>query len=64
MTTPSFSFSRMGSICWSDCGLSLSTRYLFSLSMYSYSLLLRFAFEAIKYVLDVHIAGDKCRALV
>jgi hypothetical protein len=29
MTTPSFSVSRIDPICWSDCGLSLSTRYLF-----------------------------------
>jgi hypothetical protein len=64
MTTPSFSVSRMGSICWSDCGLSLATRYLFSLSMYSYSLLLRLAFEAIKHMLHVHIAGDKLRSLI
>jgi hypothetical protein len=31
MTTPLFSISRMGSICWSDCGLSLSTESLYSL---------------------------------
>jgi hypothetical protein len=37
---------------------------LFSDTKHVYLLLIRLAFKAIKHMLDVHIAGDKLRALV
>lgn len=57
--------SRMGSICWSQCGVSLTTKYLFSLvrCTRACAALSRLTPETIKHVLDIHIAGDKVCAL-
>src|SRR5580658_871330 len=66
MTTASFSVSRMGSISCSDCGVLLCTKSLIRLipRTYDFSPLIRLTSKAIKHLLDVHVAGDKLRALV